>query len=87
MPFLSVPWTYVFPSFGGSTALTMPVRVVMRVRAVRSGEVHDLEVAKSRAMMIWQAELYKFRRYRVSFFFLRRVVVYEALNHKVRKLS
>ena len=53
MPFLSVPWTYDFPSFGGSTALTMPVRVEMRVRVVRSVEVHDLEVVKSRAMMVW----------------------------------
>ena len=64
----------------------MPVRVVTRVRAVRIVDVHDLEVARSRTMMIWQAELYKFRRYRVSFSFLRRVVVYEAVNHKVRKL-
>lgn len=89
MPFLSVPWTYVFPSFGGSTAETRPVKVEMRARVVRSDEVNDL-VAKSRAMVVCQAGLYKFRRCRVSFSFMCkvcRIVVYEAVNHKVRELS
>ena len=51
MPFLSVPWTYVFPSFGGSTAETRLVKEEMRASVVRSVEIEDLEVAKRRAMM------------------------------------
>lgn len=52
MPFLSVPWTYVFPSFGGSTAETRLVKVEMRASVVRRVEIQDLEVAKSRAMVV-----------------------------------
>lgn len=52
MLFLSVPWMYVFPSFGGSTAETRLMKVELRASVVRRVEIQDLEITKSRAMVV-----------------------------------